>query len=58
MTRGKWADLRDQYLQTPEQREAYEKARQELEAEMADYADRLKDAKHAAPEQEDESGES
>lgn len=58
MTRKRWAELRDQHADTPERREAYEKARQELEAEMADYTDRLKDAKHAAPEREDESGES
>jgi hypothetical protein len=58
MTRKRWAELRDMYADTPEQREAHEKARQCLEDELADYADRLKDAKHAAPEQEEKSGES
>lgn len=41
MTRKKWQDLRDQHLQTPEQRALYAQARADLEAELKDYVERL-----------------
>ena len=37
MTRHKWADLRDRYLQTPEQQASYQAAKDKLDADLADY---------------------
>jgi hypothetical protein len=38
MTRKRWADLRDAYLDTPERLAARERARQKLDEELAEYA--------------------
>lgn len=37
MTRHKWTELRDMHLQTPEQRVAYDRAKEALEVKLAVY---------------------
>lgn len=37
MTRGKWADLRDKHLRTPEARAAYEAAKVKLDKDLAEW---------------------
>jgi hypothetical protein len=49
MTRKRWADLRDAHLETPEAREAYEKAGQELEV-LLSLRERVEALKAAHPE--------
>jgi transcriptional regulator with XRE-family HTH domain len=47
MSGKKWKDLRDRHLKTDEARAAYERAREELEQEMADYSLGLADLRRA-----------
>lgn len=37
MTRRRWDDLRDRYLQTPEQRAEYQAVKDKLDADLAEY---------------------